>query len=352
MRKQQLQTFLQNSDFANAELFPLAGDASNRCYIRAVLSDKKAMIMDSPLEGENFYAFIKIADFLYKQGYSAPRILARDIENGFLLLEDLGDDSFSRVLQQATQIEAELYKSAIDVLVSWRTLVMPDANFPCELVSSFGKFSDVASSAKESLDTSLRWYDKSYNHELYLREITLFIDWFLPQAIGEEKAKDGRAEYIAIWQEILNNTPLKTDILVHRDYHADNLLWLPNRQGIKRVGLLDFQDAVLGDPAYDIVSLLEDARRDVSSELAQKMITYYVHKTDVDEGEFLTAYNVLAAQRNSKIMGIFARLAMRDGKTQYLNYQPRVWKYLQQDVKHPALAKLASWLDKNVKNIY
>lgn len=323
MRKQQLQNFLSTTQFANANLQPLAGDASNRRYIRVVLGDISEMIMDSPLEGENFYAFIKISDYLCEQGYSSPKILARDVENGFLLLEDLGDDSFTRILQAGMHSEAELYEAAIDVLVSWIT--SPSVRNNEKLVLPI------------------------YNHELYLREVALFTDWFLPQAIGEEKAKDLRAEYLDIWQEILSNNTLKTDIFVHRDYHADNLLWLPQREGVKRVGLLDFQDAVWGDAAYDVVSLLEDARRDVSSELAQKMIERYIQKTGVDAEDFNTAYNVLAAQRNSKIIGIFARLAIRDGKTHYLNYQPRVWQHLQRDIKHPALAKLASWLNKYVK---
>lgn len=318
--QEQLVNFVNNTEFAGAELHPLAGDASARRYVRAILGERQAMVMDTPAKGENFPAFVEISEYLHKNGYSAPEILARDMEKGFLLLEDLGSDSFTRVLeQQIGDIENRIYSAAIDLLAQWHNPA--NQNLP-----------------------SLPLYDE----DLYLREVALFPDWFLPQIMGAEKAAVLRVEYMDIWREILRSFPLAQNIFVHRDFHADNLMWLPQREGIKRVGLLDFQDAVMGDAAYDMMSLLEDARRDVSGELADDMIARYLQKTGVDEKNFRNAYDILGAQRNSKIIGIFVRLAVRDGKDGYLRFLPRVWAHLQRDMSNPLLKNLREWLDANV----
>lgn len=315
-RKQELEKFLERTDFAGSLLQPLAGDASMRRYVRAVAGGRQAMVMDTPAEGENFHAFVEIAEYLYNNGYSAPSILARDMQAGFLLLEDFGDNSFTRMLAgQGNDLENALYGAAVDLLARWH----------------------VASGNNPPL---LPLYDE----ELYLRETGLFADWFLPLALGQERAGELRQEYMDIWRGILRSFPLGNGIFVHRDYHADNLMWLQNRDGVKRVGLLDFQDAVLGDAAYDMVSLLEDARRDVSPELADSMLKRYLAQTGSDAADFHTAYNILGAQRNSKIIGIFVRLALRDGKRNYLRLLPRVWAHLERDIKHPSLGELHNWL--------
>ncbi|MEQ1789983.1 MAG: phosphotransferase [Rickettsiales bacterium] len=319
-RKEELERFLNNTEFAGAELRPLAGDASARRYVRVVLGGKQAMVMDTPAEGENFPAFVAIAEYLCANGYSAPNILARDMQSGFLLLEDFGDESFTRILgEQNDEIENTVYSAAIELLAKWRN-----------------------SENQNLLQLPL------YDEELYLREVSLFPDWFLPQIMEAKKNAGLRAEYMDIWREILGSFPLAREAFVHRDFHADNLIWLPQRQNIKRLGLLDFQDAVLGDSAYDMVSLLEDARRDVSPELAESMISRYLQQTRVDENNFRAAYDILGAQRNSKIIGIFVRLAVRDGKENYLRFLPRVWAHLQRDIKHPLLKNLHDWLAVNV----
>ncbi len=320
-RAREIENFLSGTDFAGAQLWPLAGDASARRYVRATLGGgRQAMIMDTPAEGENFPAFVQISEALTKDGYSAPAILARDMQQGFLLLEDLGDDSFTKILSKSQNAaEAELYSVAIDLLAQWKK------DFRHENLSL-----------------------PPYDNGLYLREVSLFPDWFLPQIMEAGKAASLRAEYMEIWQEILKNSRLEQNIFVHRDFHADNLMWLPQREGIKRVGLLDFQDATIGDCAYDLVSLLEDARRDVPAVLVSEMIERYLAKTGADAENFYNAYNILGAQRNSKIVGIFVRLAVRDGKKHYLKYLPRVWRHLERDVTHPALGKLRGWLDKNI----
>lgn len=311
-----IEEFVKATEFAGGDLQKLAGDASARRYARVALGEKTAMVMDTPPEGENFPAFVQIAEHLQNSGYSAPKIMARDMENGFLLLEDFGDDSFSRILANDAGRELELYETAIDLL------------------------SELPNLPKISLPT--------YNSEIYLREVSLFPDWYLPRIFGAEKAANLCAEYMQIWKDILVNVALAQNIFVHRDFHADNLIWLPEREGIKKVGLLDFQDALLGDAAYDMVSLLEDARRDVSPELAQKMIERYLQKTSADEKTFRTAYNILGAQRNLKIIGIFVRLLVRDGKESYLRFLPRVWAHLERDLQDENLETLRNWLDKNV----
>ena len=330
-RLEEIKTLLAPTAFHDAELFPLAGDASFRRYIRVKKSGNVAMLMDAPPAKEDVRPFIKVAEYISSQGFSAPTILARNVEAGLLLLEDLGDDSFTKVLKLENQSdgmkERELYAAAIDVLVAWadksRQFSRPD-KLPLP----------------------------SYDMDLFMREVFLLTDWFLPQVIGKEKSVALRPEYEALWRDILSKAGLARDVFVHRDYHADNLMWVPSRAGEKRVGLLDFQDGVYGDAAYDMVSLLEDARRDVPKPLVDSMLERYIAASGVNREQFLLAYAVLGAQRNSKIVGIFARLAARDGKLNYLNYLPRVWGHLEHDVSHPALAPLKKWIDQHVSASY
>lgn len=319
-RQKEIEEFLQGTEFKGAALYPLAGDASARRYVRVKLGGREAMVMDTPAEGENFPAFVQVAEFLYKNGCSAPEILARDMKGGFLLLEDFGDASFTSILKAGNgEVENELYGCAIELLAQ---------KYNCS----------------GGMLPSLPYYDE----ELYLKEVSLFPDWYLPQVMGKGRALESRAEYMDIWREILRSAPLNKNVFVHRDLHADNLMWLPQRHGIKKLGLLDFQDAVIGDAAYDMVSLLEDARRDVPQALVDGLIAQYLEKSGESSGRFHTAYNILGAQRNSKIIGIFVRLAVRDGKENYLKLLPRVWEHLQRDIQHPALTKLALWIERNL----
>lgn len=322
-RLEQIQQLLASTEYKDAELTPLAGDASFRRYIRVNKNGKQAMLMDAPPEKEDVRPFIAVAEYITDKGYSAPKIYARSVPEGLLLLEDLGNDSYTQLLKQESvraRMEQTLYAAAIDLLAEWHD-------------------ESRAFSAPEKL--SLPKYDNA----LLLREVSLFADWFLPQVLGREKAAILRQDFMAQWERILNKAQLSTRVLVHRDYHADNLMWLPNREGAARVGLLDFQDGVYGDAAYDLVSLLEDARRDVPQPLAENMISRYIAAAGLNAAKFRADYAILGAQRNCKIVGIFARLATRDGKLHYLNYLPRVWQHLDRDVQHPALAELKHWLD-------
>lgn len=322
-RQQQITEFLTAHGFEGATLLPLAGDASFRRYIRIRKNGKPAMLMDAPPDKENTAAFLAIAEHLLSHGYSAPAIMAHDVASGLMLLEDMGDDSFTAVLRRQPETERELYQAAIDLLAKWHTKQPP-----------------LADAAQLALPR--------YDHHALMREAQLFADWYLPQAVGKEKAAALGTEYMGLWARLLSSAPLAATHFVHRDYHADNLLWLPGREENRRVGVLDFQDALYGDPAYDVVSLLEDARRDVPEALAGEMLARYLGATGIPRQQFDLAYHVLGAQRNSKIVGIFARLAARDGKYQYLNYLPRVWKHLERDVAHPALEDMKRWLDKHI----
>lgn len=327
-RFEQVQALLSGTAFNGAELFPLAGDASFRRYIRIRKGEQSAMIMDAPPAKEDVRPFVHAAEYLCESGFSAPNILAQDAAAGLLLLEDLGDDSFTRVLKQAgdaqrAKLEPQLYSAAIDVLVAWHDQQKQFSN-PSRLIIPL------------------------YDEALLMREICLFSDWFMPQVLGKQQALSLAEEYKALWRELLASSPLDTSLWVHRDYHADNLMWLPERSGIQRVGLLDFQDGVYGDAAYDLVSLLEDARRDVPDEVVSAVLDRYIRESGADAQRLKAAYALLGAQRNSKIIGIFARLAARDGKQHYLDYLPRVWRHLERDLAHPSLAKLKQWVDRHI----
>ncbi len=324
-RHQALEYFLMQAGWGEAELAPLAGDASFRRYIRVCQSGRTAMVMDAPPEKENVPGYVNIAQFLVNQGYSAPRILAQDSERGLLLLEDLGDDLFTQLLSKNVETISEntLYTAAIELLSQWHN-------------------SKVF--VKKTNAVALPDYGKA----MLLQEVGLLAEWFLPLVVVEKQVSILRLEYLSLWERTLHRLRPLENCFVHRDFHAGNLIWLPGRSGHARVGLLDFQDAVWGDPAYDLVSLLEDARRDVSSALAEEMLELYLERIDCDASRLRDAYAVLGAQRNSKIIGIFTRLWKRDKKAHYLPLLPRVWRYLERDLTHPILAEIRAWTDKNI----
>lgn len=311
--------FLAAAGWGRSERRKLAGDASFRRYERLVLDGRRAILMDAPPPQENVRPFLDVAQLLQRLGLSAPAILARDEANGLLLLEDLGDDTYTRLLAQGGD-EAALYALAVDVLIHLQRRFDP-------------------------LPATLPEYDEAR----LLGEASLLVDWFLPAATGETPPADWRASYLAAWRQVLPLAATAAPTLVLRDYHVDNLLLLPERSGVGACGLLDFQDAVVGPASYDLVSLLEDARRDVPPALAAAMVERYLAGfPGIDRGQFLASYAVLGAQRSCKIAGIFTRLWKRDGKPQYLGHLPRVWRLIEQDLQHPALAPVAAWLARHV----
>lgn len=307
------ESFLSQTPYANWQRGPLAGDASNRRYERLSGAEGQTVVlMDAPPEkGEDIRPFVRIADYLRAQGLSAPEILAQDPENGFLLLEDLGDDLYARIIEREPVLERELYEAATDALVALHQAPMPEL--------------------------------ESYGPRLMAEMAGLAFSKYRAGILGEGDA-DLQARFENQFEDILRETVKGDPVLVQRDYHAENLLWLPDRDGVARVGLLDFQDARAGHPAYDLVSLLQDARRDVPAGIEMQMISRYITAAGADESGFRTAYTVLGVQRNLRILGVFARLSLDYGKPHYVDLIPRVWDHFFRGLDHSALAPVAGLL--------
>ncbi|WP_321394562.1 phosphotransferase [Emcibacter sp.] len=319
--------FIGQQGWAGSDICPVAGDASFRRYDRLSRGDATAILMDAPPAFEDVRPFVAISRYLCDLGLSAPQILAADMENGFLLLEDLGDDLFARVIEKDFGREESLYEKAVSLLA-----FLQDRPVPEQLMVTRDELYRVP----------------AYDMKVLLDEVALFVDWYLPLLTNRRLEAEERQEFINLWSCVLEDISQSRDCIVLRDYHAENLLHLPDRFDDRQVGLLDFQDALMGHRAYDLVSLLQDARRDVGPELELKMLNDYVELTGLEPAEFLRDYALLGAQRNAKIIGIFARLCQRDGKDKYLSLIPRVWDLLQRDLDHPALRELKDWFDRKV----
>ena len=305
-----IKDFLAQAGWGNAVIAPLAGDASNRRYLRLTQETTPtcAVVMDAPADkGEDVHPFVQIATYLSKIGLSAPQVIAADFEQGLLLLEDLGDDLFARVLTTQPELEKPLYFCATDALIELHEQTPP-----------------------KTLDT----YSVSIMTEL----AALAYRWYLGASRGQDDASQAR--FCSAMSGALSRHAPQHDVLIQRDYHSENLIWLPDRDGAARVGLLDFQDAMLGHRAYDLVSLLQDARRDVPPDIEKAMLDHYIAATHQQSDAFAAAYHVLGAQRNLRILGVFARLCVRDGKENYVDLIPRVWGLLQRDLSHPALTEV------------
>lgn len=306
--------FLTTCGWTDARIEPLAGDASFRRYFRVIRGDRQAVLMDAPPPHEDPRPFIAVAEWLQAVGLTAPQILGRDLERGLLLLADLGDDRFKERLDAEPDLERSLYEAATDLLVKLHG-EPPMAGLPPHGL--------------------VQW----------LEELDLFIDWYGP-AVGLDL---DRATWRDTWQQLL--APLETDglgpVTVLRDYHAENVMLVAGRDGVERLGLLDFQDALCGHPAYDLASMLEDARRDVPPVIERAMIDRYIAATG-DGKAFEKAYWALAAQRNTRILGVFVRLWKRDGKPHYRAFQPRMWGLLERDLARPGMEMIKAWFDANV----
>lgn len=307
-RAAQKRAFVARMGWGAAELRFLAGDASDRSYDRLTLFGKTAVLMDAPPgKGDDPETFIAIARHLASLGLSPPRILGQDLLHGFLLLEDLGDGLFARLIPQTPALEAPLYAAATAVLAHLQAHPAPPG-LP-NLTPS-----DWATAAAFALD------------------------WYRFAVTGDRVDTD---EFTEVLSDLLAAHANGPRVMILRDYHAENLLWLPKRSGLARVGVLDFQLAQMGQPGYDLVSLLQDARRDVPRPIESAMIQRFIDTTGAQDQPFRRAYAVLGAQRSLRILGIFARLCLTAGKPQYVALIPRVWGQLQRNVTHPALAPLA-----------
>lgn len=320
-RAAEIEAFLAAHRWHADELRPLAGDASFRSYRRLVRGPRRAVLMDAPPAHEDVRPFVWMANHLRRLGFSAPAVYAEDVARGLLLLEDLGDDTFTRLLATGAD-ERALYALGVDVLIALHALP-----------------------AAQAIPAGLAGYDL----DRLLKEALLFIDWYLPAVTGRASDPVERASYVEAWREVLSLVLAQPRTLVLRDYHVDNLLRLADRDGLAACGLLDFQDAVAGAPAYDLMSLLEDARRDVAEDLRAEMLArYHDGARPADAQGFARAYAVLAAQRHAKVIGIFTRLSRRDGKHGYLVHIPRVWGLLDRALANAALAPVAAWFDRHV----
>ncbi len=304
--------FLAAHGWGNAQILPLAGDASFRRYFRIVDGARQAVLMDAPPPQEDPRPFIAVAEFLCAQGLTAPAIFARDLDRGMLLIEDFGDVRLRETVDAALPAEADHYAGVTDLLVHLH------ARPPMDGLPTHG------------LD---QWLD----------EVMLFTDWYCP-ALDVTVDRDAfRAAWTAALRPVENDGLSRVTVL--RDFHAENIMLVPGKNGIAHYGLLDFQDALVGHPAYDLASVLEDARRDVSPAVEAAMLDRYQAATAID---ITTAYWALAAQRNTRILGVFVRLWKRDGKSHYKSFQPRMWGLLERDLAHPALAPVRAWFDENI----
>jgi tRNA threonylcarbamoyl adenosine modification protein YjeE len=342
-----IRAFLDDAGFATAQRVRMQGDASTRVFERLVTGDRTVVLMNAPRRpdgppvrdgkpysaiahlAEDIVPYVALAAGLRNVGLSAPEILHADLDQGLIVMEDFGDQ---RVVagDPAAPIEA-CYATAVDLLASLHGRELPPT---LPVLTEF--------------DYRLPPYDQ----EAFLIEAELLLDWYLLSA-GAPASAAARSAFLRLWQTALVPVIAAPATWVLRDYHSPNLIWLPQRDDIARIGVLDFQDALVGPAAYDVASLLQDARVDVPEPMEVALLSRYVRARfsadrSFDAAGFTLLYATLAAQRATKILGIFARLDRRDGKSQYLRHMPRLWNYLQRSLAHPALAPLKAWYAANV----
>ena len=303
--------FLDTTVWSAAACKPLTGDASVRKYFRLQKNKQSAVLMDASHIPESVAPFIRIDRHLHQLGFSVPAILACDDKKGFLLLEDFGDATFTRLLDNHDDLE-KLYTLATDVLIALHK-------------------------HPRAIPKGLR----TYHPQKMLEDIELFLEW---RTISES----GKAEFKTVWGEILPVAHQVPTSLLLRDYHVANLMLLPGREGVRQAGLLDFQDAYQGPVTYDLMSLLEDARYDVPEGLKEKMLARYLSQLPKHERDtFETSMVILAALRHTRVLAIFERLSRHEGKHDYKRlHSPRVERMLQRALTHPMLAKVRRWMER------
>ena len=311
---QGLTEFVADAGWSDARIDPIPGDASFRRYFRLHREDGSgAMLMHAPPPEEDPSEFLHVAKWLNDQGMRAPEIYSADAPKGWVLLEDFGNDRMRDWLDDHPDAESAAYEGAIDALVELHR-------------RPAGPFSP-------------------YDMPTYLRETALFTEWYCPAQSLTVDTQGFEAAWVKALEPMMSRQ--REGVTVLRDYHAENIMLLGDPTTRAPQGLIDFQDALVGHRAYDLVSLLQDARRDVSEELEAAMLARYQNRANAD-ADFLADYARLGAQRNAKIVGVFARLYKRDGKPRYLDFIPRVWKAMQRDLQHPELAPVAEWFDSNI----
>jgi aminoglycoside/choline kinase family phosphotransferase len=353
VREEARVAFLKAAGLAHAAREPLPGDASTRRYERLRLpSGATRMLMDAPplaegpacdpawsaaerrsagwnamarLAAGRVDAFAATAAFLRDQGLSAPAIEALDAGQGLAVIEDFGEGVFARLMEQG-QDERELYFAAIDAQARLHQAAPPP------VLSAGG----------------LSWPLLTYDAVALKAGADLFVEWQPRLNPALDLGPEARAEWDGLWTGIAQRGEAGAAVFAHRDFHAENLLWLPERAGAARVGMIDFQDALLAHPSWDLHSLLQDARRDVSPDLERAALDrYFARRPGLDREAFLADYAALAALNEARILGVFARLIARDGKPRYRQFMPRMWGQLQRNLENPALADLKRWFDRH-----
>jgi tRNA threonylcarbamoyl adenosine modification protein YjeE len=343
-----LRQFLGAAGYSDAERQHMAGDASTRSYARLIRDGTPEILMNFPprvdrhliyggksyLEvvhlAEELKPFVAIGDELHRRGFAAPAIHHTNLDAGLLICEDLGADGVVEGTPPAPMVDR--YEASVDVLVA-----LHEQQLPVTLPVAGGT------------DYAMPTFDVA----AMLIEVGLLLDWYLPDR-GVSVTETMRAEFEALWRELLTPVLQGPATWVLRDFHSPNLIWRAKRSGIARVGIIDFQDAVLGPSAYDVVSLAQDARVDISEAVEIGLLSRYVlgrrsHNADFDAAEFAATYAVMSAQRNTRLMGLFSRLKLRDGKPHYLRHQPRIWSYLSRSLAHPSLQAIAAWYAAHVQ---
>ncbi len=320
-RLEEQEAFVKQNGWGGADVFPMKADASARTYARLIDGDKTCLLMDAPPESENLKAYLDVNRYLAHEGLRVPEIYAEDLAKGLALIEDFGSDTFTELLSSGTG-ELELYELAADVLIHTHKLGKP-----------------------QNIDLP------SYDMKTLLREVNLFIEWFVPYVRGTEITEIERTDWSNAWKSVLNNISKDHSVFVYRDFHVDNAMRLGGEKGIAACGLLDFQDALVGSPAYDVVSLIEDARRVVSADTRRLVLARYFNAfPNIDRIKFLNELATLGAQRHAKVAGIFIRLSERDDKHVYLKHIPHVLRLLDRSLSQSHMAEVREIIHALVPN--
>ena len=356
-RASEISTFLKRAGWGEAKRAPIQGDASTRSYERLELKGQMAVLMNAPklaelpgepegasvearrqlgynalarLAGPNMESFACLANELAIRGFSAPQILSADLESGLLLLEDFGEPVFAKVIGQDTSLETPLYEAAVDTLAA-----IYRSSFP-EIMT----FNDV------------KWRAREYDTAALLAEIDLCLDWYAKD-FDREFSNDAREEFYGLYAESFKYLSAHAAGLGLRDFHAENLFWLPERAGTANVGLIDFQDALFVHPAYDLMSLITDIRRDVTPDLKDHLTKRFCENCGLkDDTDFRAAYSVLSVQRGTKLLGFPVRADLKFGKPQYRALLPRVKRHLRGDLNNPAVAPIRAWFTQNLPEVF